>query len=83
MCVLGGGGVRVRAFREDFLFIVRVFLSEFWRMYVELSAALKIFENFLFRLKMRLLTKPGFKNLPHLISVYWTRRIAFLGFVCP
>ena len=39
-------------FSRGFLFIARVFV-EFLRMYVELSAALKIFENFLFIMKWK------------------------------
>ena len=48
MCLWGGEGAGFKIFERIFLFIVRVLLSEFLRMYVELSAALKIFENFLF-----------------------------------
>ena len=40
------GGTGVKIFERIFLFIARVF-AEFLRMYVEQSAALKIFENFL------------------------------------
>ena len=43
----GGGGVGFKIFERIVLFIARV-SAEFLRMYVELSAALKIFENFLF-----------------------------------
>ena len=52
--VLGRGrgwGVRALRFSRGFLFIARVFV-EFLRMYVELSAALKILENFLFCLEL-------------------------------
>ena len=49
----GGGGegglssCELQNFQEEFLLVARVFIG-FLQMYVELSAALKILENFLF-----------------------------------
>ena len=49
----GSGGAGFKIFQRIFLFIASVF-AEFLRMYVELSAALKSFENFLLVVKYKL-----------------------------